>query len=144
MTQPLLTLETLVPDRPYINIDGSRYELALPDDFGILQSARMARLLRVARETEDAAAAAPKDGPIDASVIKALEDIVDEQLALILYAPDEVRARLSDKQKLEIIAAFTPAVEARTAKPPRPTKARRQTSGSSSSSSRRPTARRRG
>lgn len=145
MTKPLLTLESIDPaDRPVITIDAVRYDLAVRDDFGLIESARMARLLRVSQGMTEEALASPADKPVDRDLINRLEALLDEQISLIVRAPAEVLAKLNSSQKLEIIAAFTAATAERTTAPLPNRKRRRPTSGSSSPSLRRPTARRTG
>lgn len=146
MTKPLLTLETLEPDRPFIEIDGETYELAVPEDFGLIESARFAKLVRQARDAEKSTAdMTDQDEAVDAA-IDALEQLADSAAAMVLRAPDEVRARLNSSQKLQVVSAFSQATTRRTrTSPPKKTvRQRRSTSGSSSRSSRRPTARSRG
>lgn len=142
MGKPLLTLETLEPDRPTVAIDGVPYELALPDDFGLIESARLGRLMAQAKQAEVDALAMNDTDVLAEAAIDALERLLDGVVGMILRAPDEVRARLNSGQKLEVLAAFGPAVEGRAA-PSVPTRrsARTSTSARQSPSSRRRTAR---
>ena len=142
MAKPLLTLETAVPDRPIVEIDGQPYGLALPEDFGLLESAGLDGLMRKAADAQRRAAELPAKDPVRPEFIAELKAILDDVIAVILLAPEDVRARLSSNQQLAVIAAFTPEVERRR-RPPRTESRRRSrlTSGSSSQSSRRRTAR---
>lgn len=108
MSQRVLDLQTLDPERPVIAIDGQTYELQLPDDFGLVELARIQRLQATVAEimsrtddlTEDDAAG--------------LEQALDAFTALVLPGvPLDVRARLRDSQRLAIIGAFREAAAAR-------------------------------
>jgi hypothetical protein len=156
-TTPLLDFSTLAPERPKIRIDGELYELSLISDFGLTAQSQIARLVAEAAELQNAVADRPPpkstgNAEADAAIaaLGAIGDdeaervmrLLEEIVQVILRAPADVRARLSQPQKQELILAFTAAVTAAT---PTPTKSRtmppsRSTSASSSRSSRRPTA----
>lgn len=142
MPSPLLTLETLEPDRPTIRIDGAEYELALPDDFGLIESARLARLMRQATEAQKAAEDLPADASLEGEALDGLERVLDGTLAMILRAPADVLARLNSSQKVAVIAAFGPAMEDRAALSAKGPRSDRSTSARRSRSSKRPTGRR--
>lgn len=157
-TTPLLDFSTLAPERPKIRIDGEMYELSLMSDFGLVAQSRIGRLMSEAAELEQAVIDQPPPEPtgnVEAdAAIAALgavgEDearramrLLDEIIEIILRAPADVRARLDESQKRQLLLAFTAAVEAAT---PAKTKSRAippspSTSAPSSSSSRRRTAR---
>ena len=156
MTKPLLDFTTLAPDRPTVRIDGIEYELALLDDFGIREQARLAGLLRqaAALETEVEAmpaleptgnaatdAALATLGPLSDDQAERVAAFIDQVVGVILHAPAEVRARLSEPQKRLIIVTFMPTVQ-RPAAPNQamPAKPSRSTSAASRRNSRRPTA----
>lgn len=150
MTEPLLTIDTLEPVRPIIVIDRVRYELALPDDFGLIESARLARVLDRTRVAEEDVAKAPTDALSDEATQR-LSDLLDAMLGLVVRGPvgkagglpPDVMARLTSGHKLQVLAAFDPAVRTAAAAPkPRPS--RQPTSARRSPSSKRPTARRTG
>lgn len=148
MSQPLLSFETLAPSHPTIRIDQVEYELALLNDFGIRAQARFGRLLREAAELEAELAAAPpvvptgnsvtdaalqRLGPVTEELADKVAAYIDEVVASILDAPPEVRARLSELQKRQIIESFMPAaLKAATA----PQTARRQSPSTSARSAR--------
>lgn len=160
-TKPLLEFSTLEPERPLIRIDGKDYHLAILSDFGLQAQSRISRLTAEAVELEqsindlpdpeptgnlEADAAIRALGAIPEATADRTASLLDESLEMILRAPADVRARLSDVQKRIIIEAFTPTVAAAT---PTGTKGRkspprRSTSASSSRSSRRRTASARG
>jgi hypothetical protein len=134
---PLLTLETLEPQRPFVTIDGKPYELAVATDFGLRDQARLARLLAtttsVMREVEALPPADPEEleavpDQLAARVVASL----DEMLELILRAPAEVKGRLSEPQKRAIVEVFSSTVLT-TAAPSRTKRSRRSRSTSGSS-----------
>jgi hypothetical protein len=157
-TTPLLDFSTLAPERPKIRIDGQMYELSLMSDFGLVAQSRISRLMTEAAELEQAIIDRPPAQPTGnaeadaaiASLGAVGEDeaeramhLLDDIVEIILRAPDDVRARLNEAQKRQLLLAFTAAVAAAT---PTRTKSRRtlpspSTSVPSSSSSRRRTAR---
>ena len=154
MTTPLLDFTTLEPERPKIRIDGKLYELAILSDFGLTAQSRLARLMKEASEIEASLAARPAleptGNPTADAALAALDAVsepeaervialLNEIVELILRAPADIRAKLSEIQKRQLIEAFTPTVTAAT---PTKTKSRPSpsTSGPSARSSRRPTA----
>lgn len=145
MPAPILTLETLEPDRPTVEIDGVIYDLAVPDDFGLLESARLAAVMRRATAVEVDAKALPLDVPLEQAQIDRLDQLLSDSVAMILRAPTEVRARLNSSQKAEVLAAFAPATTARATSPRKSTaRSARSTSAKRSRSSKPRTAPRTG
>lgn len=140
MAKPLLTLETLAPDRPTIAIDDAEYELAHPGDFSIREEAENARLLRKATDMLERARAEGEDLELDAQLEAELEELLDGVVAVILKAPEPVRAKLRWRQKLAVISAFGAAVTPAAAAP-RGKALRRSTSASSRPASRQRTGR---
>lgn len=155
MTTPLLDFTTLEPERPKIAIDGKLYELALLSDFGLLAQSRLARLMREAAAIQQAVEdrpAEPSTGndEIDAALagLEAVPEdeaervmrLLDEIVATVLRAPDDVREKLSEVQKRQLIEAFTATVTAAAPTTPK-SRPSRSTSARSSRSSARPTAR---
>jgi hypothetical protein len=130
--QPILTLETLEPERPIIAIDGKPYELVVISDLGVIAQARLFRLIS---DTKDLAAELDgiKDDRVPELTLHRLEAVLEEATALVLRAPDEVRAKLSDQQKRRVLEAFRSTVETTT---PRPTEKRRPRGPSTSAGSR--------
>lgn len=138
MGKPLLTLETLAPDRPTIAIDGTEYELAMPGEFSLRQEAENARILRKGTallERAQKEAGETLEPKLEADV----EELLGEVTAVILHAPPEVLGRLHWRQKLAVIQAFEQAVPSAATTPRnRPS---RSTSASSRPGSRRRTGR---
>jgi hypothetical protein len=104
----LLDLSTVDPERPLIAIDGQGYEMALPEDFGLLELGRLERL----RSTVSGIMAR-KDGFTEDDAQK-MARALDEFTGMVLPSlPADVRARLRDSQRLAILEAFLQAAEAR-------------------------------
>lgn len=134
MAAPILDLSTLAPERPFLTIDGERYELAMPDDFGFVELAHFERLMR---ECDELQTQGDEAIPVTQDVAARLSVVLSEATSLVLKAPPEVQSKLSDWHRLRVIEAFTPAVEAAT---PRTMTKGRRTSGRSSRASRASTA----
>lgn len=146
-SKPLLTLETLEPERPFLLIDGEPYELALLGDFGLTEQARLGRLMAQALDIENRDKVIAGDDITKATdrefLARRAEDLLDETVGMILRAPAPVRIRLTAGQKLAVLEAFSPTVQ-KAATAPKPETRRPSTSGSSSRRSRRPMAPTRG
>ena len=98
--RPILDLDT-VTEHETIRIDGVHYEVANPDDFGVLDQTRISKwgaaiselTFDDAAESEEAAAQ--------------LADVLDRVCRMVLPgAPDEVHAKLTDDKRLRICMAF--------------------------------------
>jgi hypothetical protein len=126
--KPLLELETLVPERPFVTVDGDRYELAVPADFGILQMVRLERLLERLDRLDVA------DDELDDAAARQAEEIIHEAAVMVLRAPDEVIRRLRVAQKLAVVRAFGQASR-RTPSQPRNRAQRRASRPTGASSS---------
>lgn len=97
----LLDISTEVPDRPIVKIDGSEYELSIPDDFVF------AEYMWLAKEGQKFTELTMKEGvngelevQLDLLVRKAFHDI-----------PDEVFKKLNTIHKAEVLNLFLEAVE---------------------------------
>lgn len=101
MAAPLLSLST--PNRPFLTIDGQPYELAVPDDFGLVEVNRLQGIL--ARLN----AIRPRADELSEAEVASLVEILRVGAALTLRAPAEVLERLTDRQRLAIIDAFATA-----------------------------------
>lgn len=125
--EPLLSLSTLAPERPFITIDGARYELAVPDDFGLTETAAILRAeegMKSLGDTNDEAA------------VEAAKTHLRTVTSRVLRAPPEVIAKLRDFQCLEVVEAFTRAVGKMSTRTPNRATRRRQTGATSSRASR--------
>lgn len=104
MATQLLDLSTVDPERPLVAIDGVSYEMQLPDDFGLVELARLQRLQRkvadIMGHTDDLS-----DGDVQ-SMAAALDGFATLVLPSV---PTDVRAKLRDAQKMAIIEAFRKA-----------------------------------
>lgn len=171
MAAPVLNLRTLEPERPGVIIDDERYDLAVMSDFGLIEQARLGRLMvetgelqarliaqdeaarpeqqRIAGELAQLTANDARRGELERQLFvlgrteesdaKRMKQLLDEVVDIILRAPPEVKAKLSEPNQQRLIAAFTPTVSAMAAATPE--KRSRSMSGSSSRGSRRSTAR---
>lgn len=100
---PVLTLTTLEPERPVVVIDGARYHLALPDDFSVVDHARLLRIQRrVQRLTEDDLSEEEA-----AEAARALRELAR---MILPDCPEEVLGKLKDGQLVRLVAVFTQAV----------------------------------
>lgn len=107
--KPLLELSTLAPERPHIVIDGERYEMALPQEYGLLEQARMQRFQREALAAQEAIRRSP--GDVGEEMAARMSDMLRGMVAIVLPAlPEEVAAKLTDAHRLRIIEVFTRAV----------------------------------
>jgi hypothetical protein len=104
---PLLSLDTLAPVRPFINIDGESYELAVKSDFGIVQSHRLAQL-------QAPMAAYNTDGDLTDDDAVAMAGAVREFVSLIVRgSTPALLDQLTEAQMLQIIEVFTEAASLR-------------------------------
>lgn len=111
---PILTLSTLEPKRPFLDIDGEPYELAVIGDFDLLERARLSRLMDDANALQ---AEAAKDATkrafdqLSEAQAKRVKRILGEAVAMIVRAPAPVLAKLTTPQQLAVLAAFTPTLQ---------------------------------
>ncbi len=127
--QPLISLSTLAPERPTIAIDGTPYELALPEDFGLKEQAQLRKLHRQIAPIQS------KDDPTD-DEIAIMAQALDRLVGLVLPGlPEAVRGKLRDAQKLAILQAFPLAAEIRVGEGLLPPKSTTATSSPGSSDS---------
>ena len=96
----VLTFDTLI-ERPTVAIDGVEYDMALPDDFGILALAKIDRMQR------DLGLLMARPDDLTDRELERIAGILDGLTALVLPdVPDERRGRLRDAQKLAVVQAF--------------------------------------
>jgi hypothetical protein len=135
--KPLLDLSTLDPlERPFILIDGERYDLMVPGDFGLIALNKLDQMSAKVTEMQ----ARQKGEVLSDEDAAELTAVLGTVVGQILRAPAEVIEKLSDIQRLAVLGSFMPASsEAAPAKPRNP-RARRRTGESSSRASRASTA----
>ena len=106
------------PDRPIVAIDGTAYEMAVPEDFGLRDRARFARLAKRLK----AISGSTSDADISDEDIDTLVQSLSEAVSLILPGlPAEKRAKLRDGHLLAIVQAFmAPAGTESRETPPEP------------------------
>jgi hypothetical protein len=120
-TAPVLDLTTLVTPI-HVRIDGTLYELRRP---GTLSLEALAQVDLLRPKVVELQARLPADSAV---VLDALEGLLVGLCALVLVAPADVQARLSDEQRIAILQAFQtlpashpPTTEAPPARRARPT-----------------------
>lgn len=97
----LLDLDALAQvERPLVQIDGQKYELAVPQDFGLKDEAE----LRAIQKTIQVVG----EGPLEAEQIEQIAQAIDKFVAKVLPdLPAETRAKLKDQQKVQILVVFS-------------------------------------
>jgi hypothetical protein len=95
----LLDLDTLT-ERPFVIIDGVRYELPKSDELSVLTNHRLTKLGMGLKAIEDLDDPSESD---DAEYERLLKQLCD----LVLIAPDDVKARLLSGQRVAVAMAFT-------------------------------------
>lgn len=99
MAAPILAIDTL--ETHQVAVDGALYPLRVAGQLSVLEHTRMARL----SPRLDALIA--KEPVLTDDEAVELSDLLRDVCALILGAPPEVQARLSDPQRLEVAMVFT-------------------------------------
>ncbi len=122
--KPALDLSTLAPDRPVIAIDGTKYEMKVPQDFGLVDQARMRKLQPVLQNFFDKGV----DDCTDEEIEQA-QDAMASFVEVLLLAPPEVCSNLSHAQREQIIVLFTKGLPSATEPPVKKPKRSRQTTG---------------
>lgn len=108
MSNPIIALNRIRDVvRPFLTIDGEKYEMAIPSDIGVFEQSMISAVQRRFnryQETEDAL-----DDPDAATK---LANALDKMTRTVVRGvPDDVLNTLTDQQKLEILGAFTKAVQ---------------------------------
>ncbi|MEE8466653.1 MAG: hypothetical protein V3S68_09265 [Dehalococcoidia bacterium] len=100
---PVLSLSTLAPDRPVIEIDDKQYEVAIEGDLGLVESLKLEAL-------QPQILAFTKKGPRS---LKTLEDMVEASKVfvelIVLDCDKSVTDKLTDIQRGAIVKVFTDA-----------------------------------
>lgn len=140
--RPVLVLDTLDPiERPYLTINGERFDYAVPGDFGIVE---LNRIDQMSAELDRLQASAPDDGPLPPKVAARLTEVLELLARQVIRAPASVIAALTDVQRLAVLKSFTAAstwAGRAKPKPNRATRRARRTGATSSRGSRASTAR---
>jgi hypothetical protein len=140
--RPILTLDTIAPQRPTIRVDGLDYRLPLYEDFSLWQHARLAKLSARAGELDALALADGQEEPsLDdwAELDRVSLELYGEMVAVLIPdLPAPTRQALALPQRQAIVREFfahnqSSSVEAEAATAP-------PTGGSSSPPSPAPTA----
>lgn len=126
----VLTFDQIEPERAYVRIGDNRYQLALPDDLGLVALARLDRMRKL---WDSFSADDVEDNPAEADK---LHRMLRDGLRMVLpaftdreceYVAGECAAGhvLNDRKMLSVIEAFS-AEAKRAAAPPPNRKARRK------------------
>lgn len=98
---PALDLST-TDERPIIRIDKVDYDLRIVDDFVAIElhtlDRLMPRVLPLARKLET--------GKATAKECEELSTLLDQLLAIVLDAPEPIRAKLGDTNKVRVFQVF--------------------------------------
>ena len=134
--RPILELSTLAPDRPLITIDGARFEIAVPTDFGLLDEHKLKRL------NVHMSAYYEADEPTEEVVADMIVALDQFCRIVILESTPEVVDSLTEGQQLQVVEVFTnaagwtiPPEVAVTMPDPTPPPARRRSRRTSATSS---------
>jgi len=117
MGKLLVTMDTLEPDRDYIEIDGANYFMRAPEELSLTENARLRKLSK-------GVLAGINGEDIDVGDLAQIGSYSDDVMGMVVLAlPDAVRDKLRPEQKLAIIRAFTSGVSERkgAAETPEPT-----------------------
>ncbi len=102
--KPALDLDALV-ERRFVRFAGGEYDLLNPEEVSILDYHRIVRQAhRISSMMGDGDGAAERMSDED---VRELSNALDQAVRLILRAPDDVVAKLSDLNKLAIIGVFS-------------------------------------
>lgn len=101
MGEPVLALKAVVePSRPSVDIYGGRFDLAIPSDFGLRESAKMGAQSRQMDKLLSKDELTEKD----------LDKLIELQDAMVRRVvrklPEDVFKQLPDEHKLALIGAF--------------------------------------
>jgi hypothetical protein len=109
MGKSLLTLDTLEPDRDFIEIDKKSYSLRAQDELSLTEIARIRRMSQKVIDKGLNADSTEED-------MAEIEGFANQVLSLIVVElPDDIRDKLKTPQKFQIVQAFTAAASSRRA-----------------------------
>lgn len=97
--EPLLELSTLAPKRPTITIDGEMFELKVLGDFGIEEQQR---IHREGADYQDLW----NRSDLNKAGQKRMKMLLEHLFAKVLDAPPEVKNKLNDEQKAQVVLTF--------------------------------------
>lgn len=99
---PLLDLDAFA-EQPQARIDGTLYDLRMPDHLSIVEGVRIRKVAPRLEELQAKEVA----GTLDEAEGEELSQILDGITRTVLVAPPEVLERLHDWQKIAVVLAFT-------------------------------------
>lgn len=110
MSKKLLSLSTLDPERPIIEIDEARYECAVHEDFGAVQLTRLQRLMGKVSGLKDDDDASDEQAE---EAARTVEDACRKALAIILPGlPIATLDKLRLSQMINIMTAYQGFIQA--------------------------------
>lgn len=101
MAQPVLDLDTLIERAP-VRIDGKLYEMLNPAELSILDLHRFGAAGVELASLKGAGAA----GDWSDEQMRSISATLDRMVRIILRAPDEVHAKLTDVHRFRVVNAF--------------------------------------
>ena len=120
--EPVLSLSTLAPDRPIIEIDDTHYEIAVTGDLGLVESHKLDAL------QPSMLAFSEIKGPPSQDALEEVADTLKSFVALIVLECDEsVIDKLNDGQRMAIVNVVTNAAALSVKKEANPAKKKRTT-----------------
>jgi hypothetical protein len=101
--EPLLTLSTLAPKRPTVDIDGTHYELNVMNDFGLRDQQR---LTHDGREYQALFSA---EDELTTAQSARLDLLLERMYAMAWHKPlpRTIEAKLGDEQRAQVVVVFT-------------------------------------
>ena len=103
MSEPLLDLSTLAPDRPIIRIDGTDYQMHVMTDFGAVDLYHVRALGNAALAIQRV-----KEKDYTEQHAKDFSENLSQQVQMVLIdLPDEVLEQLTDRMKGNILEVFS-------------------------------------
>lgn len=99
--EPLVDLDDVAPDRPTVRFQGALYEMATLDDFGIQDQHGLTR------DGREFFRLWSSDDELTKSQKQRLTMLLERMFEKVFIAPDEVKAKLSDGKKSQVVLGFT-------------------------------------
>lgn len=97
---PIIEIDTLDPERGEVSINGELYEIKLLAEYGIADQHRLKRELK---QYDDLW----KKGSLTAKEEKQLKARLDHIFTEVLIAPKELKAKVKDQGRQQVVMAFT-------------------------------------
>ncbi len=121
--QPVLSLSTLAPDRPIIEIDGKKYEVAVTGDLDLVESSK----LKALEPSLTAFYSVKGDNHSQKSLEEMSVTFTPFVELIVRDCAKSVTDKLKDSQRMAIINVFTNAAAGNVRKPKPATAKRKRT-----------------